>query len=154
MVTAMILCAFIIPDNANILVVSKNCPPCYTAQRRLKNEDVIVVDSSEFSVKSTPTFIVIRNGKEVSRTAGLKTLRQYKALMNVDYVLSQSDFSGVIYFEGELDIISSMILKKIKRFNVTIIEGTPELALDYNITGYPTFVIIKNGKEIGRYISA
>lgn len=143
-----------LPANANILVVSEGCAPCNRVKRILKNEDIIILDISEaddFNIKTTPTFIVIKNNKEVARVTGVLTLRQYRALMNTSWAVS-SNFTGVIYFEGKLDKLSYMILKRIKRFGAKIIVGTPELIIDYKITHLPTFIFVENGKEIGRYV--
>ncbi len=74
----------LLPCNENILIVGTYCPPCKVAKLRLRDEDVKIINmkDTEYSVTAVPTFIIVRNNKEVARLVGLKSLEEYKKIMS------------------------------------------------------------------------
>lgn len=153
-----------LPPDVNLLFVSKYCGPCHEVKEIVKDLDIKIIDihnfwwersiAYQYNVISVPTFIVIRNNKEIVRRTGCLTKEEYQALIKKP-CLQKVSFTGVLYFTNNKVIhntITKGILKRIKRFNVKICDPQGELAQEYEVTKLPTFIFIQEDKEIGRYI--
>jgi len=147
------------PDT-ELLVTAPGCPACKKAEVIIKTlqtdgYDVTIVSSKDHPVSVVPTLLIRTGGKVLSRVKGLQSEQKYRFLITKTI----NDFTGTINFTIGTEprtLLYAGIIRRAQRSRYDYLEynpdSQPELIRQFSINMLPTLLILKNGKELGRYI--
>ena len=163
----LLLCLLLFGSDTDLLITSPNCIYCKKAEAivvKLQGEgyDVKIVDSKEYKVRAVPTLIVRTGNKTLSQITGLLSEQKYRSLISKNLCFARgsiNDFTGSVNFVIGTEpktLLYRRIISRAKKSHCGYLEynpdNQPELVKQFQINRLPTLLILKNGKELGRYI--